>query len=322
VAAPQVWWVSHRMGGFAINGRQVWSLMSNQPGDSSQQDVRERLFGLDYSPSMPNLFYVQANPEARAELASGTPPAEFIKLVLRNIEGLYWQQLPELVGPGVIALFLFGLLGLWRGGGRVSLLIIAGFLGATLMAPLLHMSLSIRHLAILAPLLLLLAGEGIVTLVSLSLGAWSQRMRGAVATGLAVVILALCVLPVRDAIGRAYDPALDAAALQEPAAIVRDIQARELQHPAVVAARRVYLAQAAGTLRPILLPYTDLDGLMRYLRLNEADFVFLEYDQLVSHEFISDFLSGNVPDDLTLIYQGETSQGSRLELYRLKRPED
>ena len=81
-----------------------------------------------------------------------------------------------------------------------------------------------------------------------------------------------------------------------------------------IAARNVYLSYFAGGIS-VDLAYTDYDGLVRYCRLNDVDYVFLEYNRGWGRPFHERFKRRETPD-FQLLYAREAEFGNSVELYR------
>jgi 4-amino-4-deoxy-L-arabinose transferase-like glycosyltransferase len=110
IGLPQIWRVSEMMGRFAINGRQVWEVILNQPDGKSYE---AKIYGLDYSPQQLNLEYIQSHPETLTRFESSISVVQFAKTVVRNFNDLYQRQLGLLIGPLGLIFFAFGILGLF-----------------------------------------------------------------------------------------------------------------------------------------------------------------------------------------------------------------
>ena len=82
----------------------------------------------------------------------------------------------------------------------------------------------------------------------------------------------------------------------------------------VLAARRVYLSYFSDS-TPLPLPWTDLEGLVRYLSLNGADLVFLEHRMLHEFPFLSEFKDGSPTAEFELLHSEWDSFGEKLDLY-------
>ncbi len=312
---PHVMWVSGRMGTFAINGRQAWSLLDSK---FEASDREKSLNGLDYSPRLDNLSFMWAHPEERAKIVSKSSPFVYVKLAARNLDVFYRDTLGDVVGPGVIAFALLGVVGLRRRRLAFPLLVVGGFLVTAITAPLFQPHILLRHLAILAPMLLLLTGEGIMCLTSLTLPQGTQRARLLLSAGLTAAMAATAVLPLRDSIGALVNTEYDPASLAEPARIVREVQ-RELGRQVVLCDRSGYLGQMTGA-RPIVIPHTDFQGFVKYLALNHADLLFINYLHLGTRPFKADFSQATPPPGFTLLYRGKSALGLPLELYRVNLP--
>jgi 4-amino-4-deoxy-L-arabinose transferase-like glycosyltransferase len=319
VATPQVWWVSAKMGGFALNGRQVWSLLLQYPDDRSEQ---AKISGLDYSPSQRNVRYLQENPEALRQLVAELPAQQFTSYVITfvlNLDELLRMRLGELFGALVIVFFGFGLLSLYQRRHRYEIVVILGFIGFGLAGPLLH-NVVIRHILAIAPIVLLVAGIGVVHLRGLLLERRKATYPRAhlLAATLCLVAVASWAVPLRSTF---YPPTHNAeyspAELEAPVAIVRRITAEELARPPVIAGRRNYLAYYAGG-DDLRLPYVEYDRLLTYLQLNEVDFLYLQYGPARDFPFMASFEAGET-DGLELLYQGRDAHGHTVELYRVLR---
>ena len=313
LAAPQVGWESQRMGRFAINGRQVWSEVLVQ----KDQQYERQIYGLDYSPFVVNLTYLQAHPVAvqQTDAPAGKPIAlRYLHLVLENLKDLGRHQLPLLIGVVGCTLFVLGLWALAARGQQADALLVIGFIAVTLAGPLVH-DVEVRHILVMAPLMLLVAGIGAVSLAA-RLSSWAGRRQAAL---VAALLLLLVIGSWGPALGRAfrrqtcnYEYCVDTMAR---ASQIARASGRELGRPPRVSARKQYLAYFSGG-TAIALPYTDYDGLVRYLRANGADFVFLEKWMIGSYPFVADF-GNRAPGDFTLLDREIDRQGRTSELYRL-----
>ena len=317
VAAPQVWWVSHRMGSFMINGRQAWALVDPR---FDVENREQTMNGLDYSPQQDNLTYISSHAEARARLAHSTSPMVYIKLALRNADLIYRVHSGNLVGPGAVALFLFGLVAVLQGGSRFPPVLIAGFLLTALTAPLFQSNIHLRNLAPLAPLVLLLAGEGISYLAALLAQSGAGLTRHLLPAALTGGMVAVAAVPLYDTIGVETNSQYEPASLVEPVRIIREIQDRELHRPAVLCDRTGYLGQASGAMPIFVVPYTDLPGLVKYLALNHVDLLYIEDRSLGTRPFAPAFAGPTPPPGFTLLWLGGRPGGNRRKLYRVNLP--
>jgi hypothetical protein len=311
IVAPQIWRVSSHMGEFSINGRQVWSALLT-PNDG--RAIQERLRGLDYSAGQTNLEYLQRDPEARRQLRASVSPMSHIKLAARNFDKLQREQLGNLVGPGVLVFFAFGLVGLYRSGSRFFVLVALTFIGASLLAPLLQTNLLLRHLAVIVPIMALIAGDGILRVAHSITPPGSRQARQIVAPALAGLVVAGWLMPLRDGMAAPTNNEYAPETLAEPVRLVRLSQEEILGRPARVARAKAYLTYYAGA-DGLRLPYTDYSGLVRYLILNRVDFLFLEYAHIAEFPFVTEFQRGDPPPGFALLHRGIGPVG-RVELFR------
>jgi hypothetical protein len=314
LAAPQVWWVSHRMGSFSINGRQTWALLEPRFDVANRE---RQLNGLDYSPQQENLSYMWTHPEARAKLGARKSPMAWVRLAARNADLIYRVHSGNLLGPGAVALFLFGFVAVVRRGGRFPPLLIGAFLLTALTAPLFQSNIHLRNLGVLTPLVLLLAGEGIVFLAALVPPGGARTVRRLVPVGLTGAMVAVAIPPLRDTIGVPLNGQYAPAFLVEPVRIIREIQDRELHRPAVLCDRTGYLGQASGAMPIIVVPYTDMAGFVKYLALNHADLVYLDSKALNGRPFEAEFSGPTPPPGFTQLYRGVWPGGNWRGLYRV-----
>jgi hypothetical protein len=308
VAAPQVWNVSRQAGRLLLNGRQIWGVIL-KAGPDRPYDAR--LYSLDHRPDSVNIDYLLAHPEALPAAPPGTRLGTHVKIALGNFDQLNQSVFGRLIGPVGLMLFGVGLVSLALTRPRFELFLIAGFVAATLAGPLWH-NVVLRHVAVLAPIVWLIAGFGIVDAAE----RLARRFRPALVktvcmTGVAVVGL----MPLREVL---QPPDCNshycAASLADPVRILRDFE-RKTGRPAVVATRRFYLTAMAPS-GQITLPYTELPGLIRYLELRRADFVFLEEAGASGFPFYTDFADGEAPAGFVPVYRAKDAWGREVKLFR------
>ena len=315
IAGPQIWNVSSKMGSPALNGRQAWTLMLNAwPGRSYE----EKVYGLDFSESEINLKRIHVDRELRQQLAGsgGINVTYSVRKVLLNVNELYQQRLGELLGPFVIVFCAFGLVKLYRDGRRFEAFSALAFIGAALAAPLVH-NVVIRHIAVIAPIMIMLAGIGIVYAAQLL----RDRARGQQLVAALFVLLATgsFAWDIKGVLADPDRPNPDGYRPQDLAAVstvIRQLAETELGRPAVLIARRKYLAYHTGS-QDIELPYTDYAGLLKFCRINKIDFLYLVHQQSVlARPFMADFLQDRPPAPFRLVHRSTNADGTTAELYR------
>jgi len=333
LAVPQIWNVSRQVGTFMVNGRQVWSAILAAPGPRYE----ERIYGLVYSPGQVNIEYLESHPKAKirstpptgSELATQRPAIlegrghrlntglkEYAKVLITNFDLLSWHGLGELFGPVVLILFGIGVVELFRTESVSTVVIVLGVLAVMLAAPLMHNVIT-RHVAIIAPLVLLLAGYGAVE-ITRRFESVPRRSLVLLAT-LGVLVLSAWLVPLRDLgspshCNREYCP----ADLAKPASVLnRTVPAGS--HPRIVSRRLYFPYYAAGI--KVSLPYTDLAGLERYLALNNAQYLFLDESGAQKYPFYSAFVGDLPPAGFELLYKGRDAWGREMRLFRFSQPE-
>jgi len=313
VAAPQIWRVSSELGRPALNGRQLWSSILNQPDGKSYY---EKIYGLDYSDSKVNLHYLRAHPEVAKELSDGIEPVDFARTIRDNLRELWHLRIGELITPFGFALLVFGLLYLYGSRRYRELLICSAVLALTTVPSVLY-NVHPRHLLPVLPLACLLMGLG-----AHGLGSWLERSspiqrRFPVRLRYAVVAVwvLLCGLPLL----RILSPArVDwAVHFDQHARIVREVALREGLGQPRITSRKGYLPLRSKAV-PVVLPYADYDRFVQYLESNRVDFVFLERAQVEGHPFVSRFNGAEPPEGFEHLHHTRDPQGRTMDLYRFR----
>lgn len=317
VAAPQVWRVSQKMGRFALNGRQVWSAVLKYPDGKS--DI-EKIFGLDYSPSTNNIKYLKEHPEKLRQYDITPRPADYIKLVARNFDNFYTRGLGILIGPLCLIFFGVGVLAIYQRGLRFEVFLMVSFIAFNLVAPFLH-NVVIRHIAVIAPIMLLIAGIGIMHVSQVLLqGIRQNRLRAKVisAVFLAAVIGAQA-MPLRAALSPPHENAdYSLGEMKKPLAVIKAIELNELKRPPNITAQRKYISYFAEG-NHFYLPFADIEKLVDYCCLNDIDFVYLKHSRVQKYPFYKSFLDNFPPVGFHLLYSGLDSRGGRIELFRFQK---
>ncbi len=156
----QILHVSKKMGTFAINGRQAWEAMLKNPDGKTYEQQKQ---GLDYSPSMINIDYIESHPEVYKSLISSEDYIYDIKLFYEQMTILYKTQLSNLIGFFVLIFFGIGIYYLYHEKFIFAVFLIIFFIIVSLVPPLMH-DVDLRHIAIVAPLMMMVAGVGLVSI--------------------------------------------------------------------------------------------------------------------------------------------------------------
>jgi len=325
LSAPQVWRTSKAAGSFSLNGRQVWSQVMRAPDGKSYD---EKLYGLDHSPAEVNIEYLQKHPEESSlsrQVGTASAVASYAKLALLNLDELNSSRLGELVGALALLFFAVGFGSILRDGLRFDGFLLAAFIGIGFIGPLLH-NVVPRHIAVVAPAMILVAGIGVHRSARSLVRLGNQSSVGdgigeeVVSTAFLVLLVAPWVYPLHGVLGVPdRNPDYSPSDYDEPAAVVRAISEAELGRRPVVIDRKAYLAYFAGG-EWLAMPYADAEGLLRYAALNHADFLFLDHDFLSEYPFMKELETGASLPGLELLYGGVDSRGSRFELFRIRNP--
>lgn len=313
VAIPQIWRVSHKMGMLAINGRQVWAQIFSIPDGKSSI---EKIMGLDFSPGQINIAYVKNHPEVLEQSTAKISPAHILKTYIGHFNDLYQKKLGTLIGPLGLIFFAFGLLELYKRGHRFEAFLILAFVASNL-AALLTTVVRIRYIAIIAPLIMLMEGFGIVYLSQSLLqsrndGPMGKRVLSFVFFFILIAVSAIPLLKTfrPPHFNKEYSP----VELKEPVAIVKKIAQKELKRPPIISAQRAYLSYFAGG-KQVFVPYTHYEGLVKYCQLNNVDFLYLKHSRVNKYPFFKAFSQNSPPSDFVLLYSGVDAYGGKIELY-------
>lgn len=319
MAIPQIWRVSHKMGVLAINGRQAWSLVLNNPDGKS---TNEKIFGLDFSPSQLNIAYIKSHLEVLNQFESKAGPIDYIKTVIKEFDHLYRKQLGALIGPFGLIFFGFGILALYQSKRRFEIFLILAFIGLNMVGPLLH-NVAIRHIIIIAPIIFLTGGVGVAYISrTLLKGYESYSLYNHLLPFIFLFgLIGAWNLPLLKTFSppdhnHEYSP----AELREPITIVKKIEENELRRAPIIVSQRGYLAYFTGG-KQFYLPYTDYEGLVKYCNLNNVDIFYLKHKKVKKYPFFQAFLKDKSTPDFSLLYSGVDAYGGKIELYRFQKKE-
>jgi len=320
--APQIYYVSGKMGRLAMNGREAWMLILHQPDGKSYD---EKIYGLDYSDREINRKYVQKHPEIQKLLYSNISGSfkRYIRDIIKEFGILYNTQLGTLIGPLGFIFFAFGLSDLYQRRYFFEIIFFIGFMIASLIPPLMH-DVDMRHIAIIAPMIMLIEGIGVMQ-VSESLSASLNRSYTRYI--FPIIFLLIIFVPSAMPLYKMYqnEPNADEVSQYynnrgnylEPVSVVKSIAQNEMKRKPVILSRHSHLSYFAdGDF--VFIPYTDYDGLVRYSILNNVDFLFLQYRYLDDFPFLERFKENNTPD-FKKIFEKMDFRGEKIELYRILR---
>lgn len=313
-AVAEVARVSDHMGKLALNGRQAWVALLNDGTRSTD----EAIYGLDYDPGTVNIEHVLANPLSMGDVESQVDPRAMVRRMVLNVEELSSVRLSELLGAMALALFGLGMLDLWLRGRRFEAVAVLGMIGVGFAAPIAH-NVTPRHVAVVVPIMLLVAGLGVgYAARAISSGLSTDRRRSRALTVASLTLLAIggWAYPLSVSLRGLDRPNMEYHPndLVEPIRIVQSTQEELGRTPAIIS-RKAYLPYYAGIGLGLPMPYTDYEGLVEYSRINDADLLYLVYPG--RRPFMSAFAGEGTPPPFELIYEGRSSLGQQVELYRL-----
>jgi len=320
LAIPQIYQVSNKMGGLAINGRQAWRLLEHNLEGKSQNEI---IFGLDFTPKQINIVYAKENYAALKTklVSSNTNYMVAIKRFYRNVNTVYRKHLIELIGPFGLILLAFGVLYSYQTGRRFETFIHLLFITFSLIAPLSHSNyVLLRHIVIIVPLIVLFQATGILYLSNSLME--SNKRTTKVRVVIPFLILAVLVLESANELKSTFTPPhynreYSLTELENPIRIVKSTAKDEPINAPVIAAQRGYLAYFVG-MKQAYLPFCDYEKLVRWCSLNNVDFLFLKHSRLKNYPWFKLFMKESPPSDFFLIYRGIDIRGKRIELYRFQ----
>ena len=323
VVAPQIWRVSNKMGRFALNGREVWHLILQNPDGKSYE---QKLLSLDYSPKDINLKYLMNHPEVTKKLAENISHnfKQYLKNLGEEYDKLYKSQLGILIGPICFIFFAFGISSLYQKGLLYEIFFFVSFVILSLVAPVMH-NVAIRHIAVIGPIIMLIAGMGIVYVSETLLKNSKNASLKNLLAGLFVSILigsssfSLYWILTDNHYDNYYDNPNNYV---KPAMIIKNISKEELKRKPIIMTRSnhiIFYSDAEGE----STPYTDYKNLVTYCYLNNIDLVWLQHTYLSEYPFYNSFKNGEYAKDFKLIYEETDPWGKKIQLYRFlknKRP--
>jgi len=314
IAAPQIWRVSHKIGSFAINGRQLWSLYLSLPDGKSNN---EKIFGLDFKPDQINILYIKSNPKVLYQHQHKTSPIKYVKTVIIEFNKFYQVQLGIIIGPLILIFFGFGILSLYQSGHTFEVFLILTFIIFNMLAPLLH-NVIIRHIIVITPIFFLISGIGIVNTTHIVLRGYDNYslLKKILPLLFFMTILAAWAFPLYKTFNPPhcsgeYSP----IELAEPIKIIKTLERNELRRKPIITAQRRFLTYFAGG-DHLYLPFTDYKGLVRYCSLNNVDFLYLNHRRVKEYPFFNTFHQHQPNANFSSIYNGIDCKGGKVELYR------
>jgi hypothetical protein len=315
IGAIQVSWASYNMGTFALDGRQVWSFLLNEPGEASHD---ERIYGLRYSDEMTNARYLKKNPGRMvAESQSGITETivQYTRRVRVNINHLYSGRLNELVGTVTLIFFAFGIARLYKSGRVYEVALVTLFILTCLTAPLLHTA-AVRHMLVIAPIITVIAGIGLYSAIRYILSdVRLNKFYSYSAAGL-IILLVLSVWATSltatlkaPAINREYDPKV----IERLAGVINNNYSDPKE--VVFTAHKGYMRLYTDA-KIIYSPYGNYNQLVNFLQANNIRYLLLNYEMQDHYPFVETFRENNYGDYFIRMDDEIDSYGRKLGLYK------
>ena len=316
ITVPIIYFVSSQMGTFSINGRTAWEELLKR----DKRSYEETINSLDFDPAQTNLNYVLSHPTTLKNSDITGKFFQDIKFIFNNLKVLITEQLSSVLG---IFILIFSGIGIYQFilyKKIQELLFVLSIIIIVLIPPMFLYSFIDRHIAIVAPILILVAGMGlgeistkIENLIS------DKRLLKILKNKIPIIIvgftLFFSVSWLNDALRHpSQNSEYNYKFLQKPIKILKnDIEVNNIAFPKMVA-RKAYFPFYAG-INNITTPYTDYKHLIKYIKLNHANYLFLEYDHLRNYPFIRDF-DGKKTTDFVLLYSSSENGKNKIALYR------
>lgn len=318
-AIPQIWQVSTKIGHLSINGRQVWTYILKYPDGKSYD---EKIYGLYYSPQQINIAYIQSHSGTNKKFLSTISIKSFLKDIRKNLRELYKEKLGIMIGPVGFFFFAIGLIAIYKSNRRFECFTIIAFISSSLVAPLIH-NVIIRHIAVIAPLMMLVEGIGIVYLARLLTAKMTLNPYGNIAKNVLtfIFLFAVCgyfIAPFKHIYfyQPRYNPEYNPAIILKSAAVIKDVIQKDALKFSKIVDRKMYLP-FYGDINGAPLPYTNYEGLVQYCKLNNVDFLFLRYNLIKEFPFLSTFYNRSKINEFELLYSEMDDYGLN-ELYRVR----
>lgn len=317
LSIPQIWYNSNKMGTFALNGRQVWQTILHARDNKSYD---EKLRGLDFSDKDVNLKYLQKNPSAfEAIKTNGYLKAE-IKNFVNGFTKAYSYQINQLVGILVLIAFGMGILSLLSSNKTFELVSSIAFLIVVLVPPLFHNFDLLRHIAIAGPILFVFSGIGISYLSDqINLLIKNKKLYSLSVKYLALFIFLSIPLSSASLIEHSLQnlPMNREYSYNDIIKAIDAIKNEKIDFSnSLIVSRKNYFPFYAGIKRTDL-PYTSYEKLLRYMKLNNAKYIFFQSNEIENYPYAKQFLASE-QTDFILRYQAQDKYNHQLFLYEVK----
>lgn len=317
ISVPIIIGVSKQMGEFSINGRTAWEKLLKIPDGKTYE---QKINGLDLSPSEVNLEFVMKHPDALSKIEGEANIFSKVKIAVYNITDLFKNKLSELIGGIVLIFFGAGIYFLFKEKKPFDLFIVLSFIFIVLLVPCIFLnSFVIRNISIAAPLIVLISGVGVSELSVLIENSIREKKVNFLKNRVAFLLIGIMIVSslglLNDSLRHpVQNNEYDINVYSKPISILKnDIIQNRIADPKVIT-RKFYFTYFTGT-EGIDMPYTEYDNLVTYAKLNNANYLFLEYDHLENYPFLKRFEDEDHRDFLQL-FSGNDERGKKIELYK------
>ena len=330
-SVPSIVYVSSQMGTFSINGRTVWQKLLNS---SDIKSYEEKLNGLDFSSSEVNLTYALSHPDfpdkkheninndSNFNNKDGLIHFDALKYFILDITKLYRSSLSSVLGVFILIFYGIGIRHLLVKQKYKDILLNIFFTLVVLIPPMMLYGYRYRHIAIVIPAVIILSGIGFKELCSgIVSSIKNEKLYSLLKNKIDLIFIILMIFFslgwFNDALRHpSQNSEYSLENFKQPLLILKkDIKKNNIKNPKI-SSRKNYFPYYAN-IDEFSLPYTDYDKLVNYFRLNDGNYLFLEYQHISNYPFVKNFQDQNTPDFI-LLYSGYNDKSNKIELYRFK----
>jgi len=197
--------------------------------------------------------------------------------------------------------------------------VVLAFVSFSLIPPLLY-TVAIRYIAVIAPIIFLVAGTG---MVSMFREIWAHEGRNVILRGSFVALIALH-LGVGSGLAlfrqirspEQYNYEYNPSTLKAPYKSSGEFPPRKILIGPMLRLARATSHISWGEIK-FATPYATYQALKTYCVLNSIDFVFLEHRLLKEYPFLQEFKKPVPPSEFQLLHRAQDAWGENIELFSI-----